>query len=76
MQRREAAAKGRASSDGAALRKLRSSLATERDEMLRLLERALDADSNFNAGCSLVRKLRFLDKLESEIDEALEPRDG
>jgi len=76
MQWREEVAEARASSNGAALRKLRSSLATERDEMLRLLERALDADSNFNAGCSLVRKLRFLDKLESEIDDALEPRDG
>jgi hypothetical protein len=41
--------------------------------MLRLLERALDSDANFDAGCSLVRKLRFLDKLDEEIDEALEP---
>ena len=33
---------------------------------------ALDRDSNYDAGCSLVRKLRFLEKLEEEIDEALE----
>jgi len=29
-------------------------------------------DANFEAGCSLVRKLRFLDKLDEEIDEALQ----
>jgi hypothetical protein len=38
-----------------------------------VLERALDGDANFDAGCSLVRKLRFLEKLDSEIDAALEP---
>ena len=37
------------------------------------LERAIDAEANFDAGCSLVRKLRFLDKLDAEIEEALEP---
>jgi hypothetical protein len=40
--------------------------------MLDQLERALDRDSNYEAGCSLVRKLRFLDKLREEIAEALE----
>jgi hypothetical protein len=40
--------------------------------MLGLLERALDADANYDAGCSLVRKLRFLDKLDEEITGALE----
>ena len=34
--------------------------------------RALDADRNYDAGRSLVRKLRFLDKLGDEVDEALE----
>jgi hypothetical protein len=34
--------------------------------------RAPHADANFVAGCSLVRKLRFLEKLEAEIDSALE----
>jgi DnaJ-domain-containing protein 1 len=40
--------------------------------MLERLERALDA-SSYDAGCSLVRKLRFLEKLEQEIDDALSP---
>jgi molecular chaperone HscB len=37
------------------------------------LGRALDHDANFDAGCSLVRKLRFLEKLDEEIADALEP---
>ena len=44
----------------------------DRATMLDLLARALDREANYDAGCSLVRKLRFLDKLEEEIDEALE----
>jgi hypothetical protein len=40
--------------------------------MLQMLARAIDQDANFDAGCSLVRKLRFLEKLEEEIEGALE----
>ena len=53
------------------LEELREELREERSAMLRMLERAIDADSNYDAGCSLVRKLRFIDKLDEEIDEAL-----
>jgi molecular chaperone HscB len=73
MEWREAVAEARAAHDARGLRKLQGDLAHERGDMLRLLERALDAEANFDAGCSLVRKLRFLDKLEEEIDAALEP---
>ena len=72
MELREAAAEARTWRDGAALEALRSTLDASRAEMLRLLARAIDADRNYDAGCSLVRKLRFLDKLDEEIDEALE----
>jgi molecular chaperone HscB len=75
MEWREAVAEARAGHDGAALGKLRGELAEARDEMLRMLGRAL-AESNYDAGCSLVRKLRFLEKLEEEIDDALEPLNG
>jgi molecular chaperone HscB len=75
MEWREAAAEARAAHDAAALGKLHAALAEARDEMLRMLGRAL-AESNFDAGCSLVRKLRFLEKLEEEIDDALEPLNG
>jgi molecular chaperone HscB len=73
MEWREAVAEARAKHDAGALGGLRATLSGERDEMLRQLERALDFDSNYEAGCSLVRKLRFLDKLDREIEETLEP---
>jgi molecular chaperone HscB len=72
MEWREAAGEARESADPGALERLRGELAGERREMLGMLARALDADANYDAGCSLVRKLRFLEKLEQEIDDALE----
>lgn len=71
MEWREAAAEARAGGDAAQLRALRDKLRAERTAMLGQLERALDRDRNYDAGCSLVRKLRFLEKLDEEIDEAL-----
>jgi molecular chaperone HscB len=72
MEWREAVAQGRAARDAPALEKLRGEIAAARSDMLRMLDRAIDADANFEAGCSLVRKLRFLEKLDEEIEEALE----
>jgi molecular chaperone HscB len=71
MEWREAAAEAGARRDGGGLERLRGELEAARLEMLGQLERAIDRDANFDAGCSLVRKLRFLEKLEEEIDEAL-----
>jgi molecular chaperone HscB len=72
MEWREAVAEARGAHDVAALDGLRADIGKARADMLRVLERALDADANFAAGCSLVRKLRFLEKIEEEIDEASE----
>jgi molecular chaperone HscB len=72
MEWREAVADAREASDAGELERLRAEIAKSRAEMLGLLERALDADANYDAGCSLVRKLRFLDKLDEEISGALE----
>jgi molecular chaperone HscB len=72
MEWREAAGEAREAHDAAALGRLRGELEESRGEMLGLLARALDGDANYDAGCSLVRKLRFLEKLEQEIDDALE----
>ena len=72
MELREAAADARSARDGATLESLRATLAASRDDMVRQLGRAIDADHNYDAGCSLVRKLRFLEKLDEEVDEALE----
>jgi molecular chaperone HscB len=71
MEWREAVAEARGARDANALTRLRSDIGDARVEMLRMLERALDADANFDAGCSLVRKLRFLDKIDEEIDDGL-----
>jgi molecular chaperone HscB len=72
MEWREAVAESRAARDRTRLGALRDELRGERGDMLRLLERAIDQDSNYEAGCSLVRKLRFLEKIDEEIDEGLE----
>ena len=72
MEWREAVAEAHAARDAEALRALRRDLVHERAEMLRMLARAIDVEANYDAGCSLVRKLRFLEKLEEEIEEALE----
>jgi len=72
MEWREAVAAGRAVHDAAALEAVRGELAAARREMQALLARALGGERNYDAGCSLVRKLRFLDRLEEEIDDALE----
>ena len=72
MEWREASGDARRAGDAAALESLRRELAGARAEMLGMLARALDGDKNYDAGCSLVRKLRFLEKLEEEIGDALE----
>ena len=72
MELREATAEARALRSVTSLEALQDDIEVRRDEMLRMLARALDADRNYDAGCSLVRKLRFLDKLGEEVDEALE----
>jgi molecular chaperone HscB len=71
MEWREAVSEARAAGDTRELRRLRTTLAESRKDMLRLLELAIDRESDFGAGCSLVRKLRFLDKLEEEIEAGL-----
>jgi molecular chaperone HscB len=72
MELREAAAEARAARDAHALEGLRLSIAAGREDMVRLLGRALDGDRNYDAGCSLVRKLRFLEKVDEELDDALD----
>ena len=76
MEWREAVAEAREGGDRRALDRLRHEISGSRAEMLQLLERALDRDANYDAGCSLVRKLRFLDKIADEIAEALETLPG
>jgi molecular chaperone HscB len=72
MEWRESVSEARGRRDAAALEALRGEIHAERGDMLSRLARALGGERNYDAGCSLVRKLRFLDKLEAEIDDALE----
>jgi molecular chaperone HscB len=72
MEWRESVAEGRARRDAGALEALRREIGASRTEMHAFLARALGGERNYDAGCSLVRKLRFLDKIEGEIDDALE----
>ena len=72
MEWREAVAGAAAARDTARLDALRADIAAAHRDMIVVLARAIDTDSNYDAGCSLVRKLRFLEKLEEEIDSALE----
>ena len=72
MEWREAVDEGRTARDAGALERLRGEIRGERAEMHAVLARALGGDRNYDAGCSLVRKLRFLDRLETEIDDAVE----
>ena len=71
MEWREAVADARGAQDESGLERVRGDIGEARRDMLGQLERAIDRDRNYDAGCSLVRKLRFLGKLEDEIDEAL-----
>jgi molecular chaperone HscB len=72
MEWRETVAEANAACDVHELQHLHTRIAAERKQMLEQLAKALDRESNYDAGCSLVRKLRFLDKIGEEIDEALE----
>lgn len=71
MEWREAVAEASGERDRERLTTLREDLRYERSAMLLQLKRAIEA-SNYDAGCSLVRKLRFIEKLDEEIDEALQ----
>jgi molecular chaperone HscB len=72
MEWREGVAEARAGRDAKGLDAMRREIGEARREMLHLLGLALDREANYDAACSLVRKLRFLDKIGEEIGEALE----
>ncbi len=71
MQWREALDTARQAGEAAVLEALRGEIDAQRRSMLALLATALDGQRDYEAGCALVRKLRFLDKIEASIDDAL-----
>jgi molecular chaperone HscB len=72
MEWRETAAAAKESRDITALDDLAHELAGERKTLLAELERALDIKRDYDAAAGTVRKLRFLEKLQEEIDAAME----
>ena len=76
MEWREAVAEARAARDIAALEKLHASLRRRmKDEYILLAER-FDGVADLAAAAALVRQLMFLEKLQHDIEEALEAVDA
>jgi len=58
--------------DPCALDALRKGLVQQKREMEKAIAEAIDAKKDYAGAAGLVRKLQFLDKLDSEIDAAYE----
>jgi molecular chaperone HscB len=58
--------------DSARLDELKNELRHSRDALEKEIEKAIDAKKNYAEAAGLVRKLQFLDKLDTEIDAAYE----
>jgi len=62
--------------DAAALDALRGDLKSQRQSLEDAIGEAIDARKDYAGAAGLVRKLQFLDKLDSEIDSAYEEFDS
>jgi molecular chaperone HscB len=72
LELREALELAEAEKDFGALERLRGALRGEKKELERALEDALDARRDYAAATELVRKLKFLDRLDAEVDAAFD----
>lgn len=72
MEWREAIEDAVAAADVEALEALNRGLRHEARDLQEALSVALDGLGDFAAASDIVRKLRFLDKVQSEIDQAIE----
>ncbi len=72
MEWREAVAEARAAHDVERLEALSADARQDVAELVRQLGHALDGEHDHAAAALLVRKLRFLEKLEEEIGDAIE----
>ena len=75
MEWREAIVMATKERDLAALDELQESLMRDHKALLVTLEKALDMDHDYHRAAEAVRKLRFLEKLQEEIDDAIEALD-
>jgi molecular chaperone HscB len=72
MEWREAVIEAKQERNHKSLINLHKNLITKRAELLAKLENQIDAEKNLDAACETTRKLRFLEKLGEEIDDAFE----
>jgi molecular chaperone HscB len=72
MELRESLEQATASKDSSRLDQLRRDLRKARAGLEREIGEAIDRKKDYRGAAELVRKLQFLDKLESEIDSAYE----
>ncbi len=72
MEWREAVAEARAAGDHHELERLMIRLQHQASELRREIEQAIDEKRDYIAAADAVRRLMFIEKLEKEIDEALE----
>ena len=72
MELREALESATAAKDASRLDTLRAELTQSRRVLEEHIGEAIDAKQDYRGAAQLVRKLQFLDKLDSEIDSAYE----
>lgn len=72
MEWREAVAEARAAGDHHELEKLMQRLKRHGDGLRAEIERDLDANKDYPAAADALRRLMFIEKLEHEIEDALE----
>jgi len=72
MEWREAVEEARAAGQSDELAQLRHRIREHAREVLGDLERTIDAERDFAAAADVVRRLMFMEKIQHEIDDALE----
>jgi len=72
MALREALEAASDARDAAALDALRAELGAERDRVVARLAVRIDGEKDYDAAASLVRELKFLERLDAEIESAYE----
>jgi molecular chaperone HscB len=75
LELREDLALAQGEKDAGALGRLRTALRRDKDELMGALAQALDTRRDYAAAAGLVRKLKFLERFDAEIDAALETMD-
>jgi molecular chaperone HscB len=76
MEWREAIVEAKENRDSSVLSGLGKRLSQEHKVLLADLEKTIDVERNYYDAASSIRKLRFLEKLQEEIEDAMESVEG